>query len=228
MEKIKSSGAILPADSHALALGFLNLSFDVLLKQHLVYVGPSGAEVKNTADAIGIRVSDLPRKSGDSKKIRTSIRSVQELTEVAFKLSHYLVRATNWRNSADGAIREELRSEPDLRKRLSIQKDYRDFIDGMFGNEDVLEKLTAAGPGSLILQIRDLKLVMSMLSTAFVQRLPNGKITCYKESLLDPVTGEEEFKGTCSAEEAKRWKYSVRLAARAFRSPILQEIADSE
>lgn len=227
MEKIKSSGAILPTDSHALALGYLNLSFDVLLKKHLVYVGADGREVLNSADATGVRVSDAPRTPGSKAKIKTTIRSVQELTETAFKLGHYLGRAGVWRRNAEDSLRADLASEPDARKRLSLQKDYREFIEGMFGSQDVLQKLTDTGAAGLAAQIRDLKLVMSLLSVAFAQRLPNKKIGCFKESLLDPVTGKETFSGTCTAEEVKTWKYSVRLAARAFRSPVLQEIADS-
>lgn len=227
MEKIRSSGAVLPADSHALALGFLNLGFDVLLKKHLAYIGPDNREVRNSADAVGIRISEGERKPGSGGRIRTTIRTVYELTEAAFKLGHYLGRASAWRTGAETALREELEAEPDPRKRLALQKDYREFVDGLFGSQEILDKLTSEGAGSLSAQIRDLKLVMSMLSVSFARRLSEGRIDCFKENVLDVEAGEEAFTGVCTPEETAAWKYSIRLASRAFRSPLLQEISES-
>lgn len=225
MEKIRSSGAILPADSHALSLGFLNLAFDVLLKKHLVYIGPDNKEVLNPADAVGIRISEAPRKPGAPGKVRVTIGAVSELTETAFKLSHYLSLVRNWKQRAEVALEEELAAEKDFRKRIALRRDFDDFIAGMFASEDVLGKLGAAGEGSLAAQVQNLKLAITMLSISFSHK-GNGFASCHAEMIFDPESGEGRFQGECSPDEERSWRYGLALAARSFRSPILQELAE--
>ncbi len=224
IEKIKSSGAILPADAHALSLGFVNLGFDLLMKKHLVFVNDAQKEVPSSAEATGVRLSEASRTAMSGGKVITTVAGSAQLMEIAFKLGHSLGLLDRWRVEAEESIREELAFERDPVKRRALKADFNMFLEGMFGSADTLERLGSGEKGSVRDQLRSLSLASSLLGARFVVR-ENGRVTCASRLVLDLASGVETPEGRCTASEEAAWKYSLLLAARTFRSPYFFELS---
>lgn len=224
MERIKTSGAILPTDAHALALGFLSLSFQTLTDRYLMFVDADNKEVHDTSAAAGVRVSEQDRVASSPGVVQTNIKAAASLLEIALKFSNSLLELSDWKTQAESYLSDELKSEPDARRRSALRTDYQNFIDSMFGDQANLDKVTASGPSSLREQLNDLQLVAAVLAAKFALHTKTG-VDCAEDIWTNPQTGEERISGKCTEQEKKDWKYALSLAGQAFHSPLFLKLS---
>ncbi|MEO5667873.1 MAG: hypothetical protein ABIR96_07440 [Bdellovibrionota bacterium] len=236
LKDILSSGGLMPYESFALSLGFLNLAGNNLINKHLVYVDRKGVEVGPKDEVFGVRISDRPRVRFEKGPVVTDIHSVLLLTDVIFKLHETLDKMAVWLSQTERSIREEIRKNPDSAESKRMQKDFDNFVHGLFGGRDTLVLLTESGPDSVRKQVDDFRLALSLVLARFVKSETTlntaGKpvYTCFEKLQLDPVTGVEERIGTCGEErsaglqsELELFRQSMRLVGRAFQSPLYME-----
>jgi|GEM_PF-3562612 len=216
-----ASGGLMPYESFALSLGFLNLTGNSLIEEHLVYLDENSKEVDGEGKVYGVRISSNARKTFDKELIVTDLNDIILLTDLIFKLDESLAKMAKWY--------EVFKKNPDPNLKTK-------FYEGMFGSEETLIMLTENGPKSVRTQITDFKLALSLLLTKYAK--PTGKdaegkvtYTCYNKLSLDPVTGVETPSGECSLQRGPRlqtqqelWRQALRLVGRAYQSPLFIEL----
>jgi len=237
LKDILASGGLMPYESFALSLGFLNLAGNNLIEQHLVYLDKAGVEVGPDGGVMGVRISTEPRKLFDKGLVTTDIHSVLMLTDVIFKLHETLEKMSTWLDQTDRHIRDQVRANPNSAESKRLKEDYDNFVIGLFGSRETLVMLTENGPDSVRKQINDFRLALSLVLTRFVKPAPvpnaAGKLvySCYSKLQLDPTTGVEQALGSCDEgnsstglqSETELFRQSMRLVGRAFRSPLYLE-----
>lgn len=217
-----ASGGLMPYESFALSLGFLNLVGNSLIEEHLVYVDEDNKEVARDSDKVaGIRIASVPRKPFEKGSVVTDVRSVMLLVDVVFRLDETLSKMASWY--------ETFKRNPDPTLKAKL-------YEGMFGSEENLQMLTDSGAASVRSQLKDLKLALALLLNKFAKaegRDALGRIqySCYSTLTLDPESGVEFPEGQCSSQRGNRlqselelWSQAMRLVGRVYQSPLYLEM----
>ena len=227
LNEIKTGSGILPTETHALGIGLISMAYRALSSRHLIYLDEEKKRVNSNSPRVsGIRISEEATDTNNSV-VHTRIGAVIEMTEGVFKFGYYLNRTKTWKIDSDEKYHRGISREPDMERRDQLERDYRGFISGMYGDESVLNDLTAVGDGAITNAIDGMKLVTSLLALSFAKKDSSGHIGCFTENILNPVSGIESFRGECNEKEQAAWKYSLRLAGRSLGSSKFLEIANS-
>jgi|GEM_PF-1476736 len=110
---------------------------------------------------------------------------------------------------------------------------YSTLVNEMFGEEANLVTLVDNGsPKAVRKRLEDLKLISSLMLVSLVQRLPDGRITCFDRLESDVETGAELKFGECSSRDStvggstrELFRQAMGLAAQEYNSPIFREFA---
>ena len=232
LDTYRTSGAILPFETHVLALGLLNVAFNNFADGHVVIIDSDGHETKSMHEAMGVRVSPEDRKNNKTKIVRTSIRSATLMTDMAIKLGATLEQTARWYANARDAVSEQIKHAPNADERKRIEADFSHFIEGVFGSDRILKKLTTTEPGSLREQLDGLRSAGILLTTRFATRKADGSLGCAAEIINDLEKGTETLAGDCSnvdrgqsKSDRRMWSDSLSLVAASTQSPLYTKMA---
>jgi len=225
LNKAALSEGILPYESHALALGIINLAVTQFEKKHLVLMNSAGQEVLSSDDAMALRISQKPRIAGAKGKVATTVYSATLLTEAAFKFGVSFKRLAEWKTTA-----EKMRSDMEFIKNPEERKlmiaDYDGFMQGVFGSIDNLEMLTEESDDSVRSLLSNLQVATALLMSSFVRQKSDGSYGCFAEIENDLDQATEKMIGVCTAEEERRFKVLMRILAKTYQSPLFSRYSE--
>jgi hypothetical protein len=182
--------------------------------------------VNNASLANKVRFSDP--KFVDQAQIVTSVRSAVLLTEISFQLASALKTLHKWAEAAHLNFEIDIANARTSKKRGRIKKEYRLFIEGMFGTDETLQLLIATDPGSLRDQLEGLKLASAMQLARFAKKKDEGYYSCYGQLTTDLQSKTEALHGECTHEERSLWKYVSSIVAKEYKSPLYDNFSKGD
>lgn len=228
-ETIERSGAVLPYQYHALALGLLQVSLDALVGSHLMQVDADFRETDVGKEVVGIRLSTRPRSLKSAAPVETSLDAALILAEVSFKAGAYLKQVPRWKKAHQSYYRSEHARLRTSSEKANYKRMNENFINGLFGAESNLLLLTGEKdlPGGINLQeqVDQLKVASAMLLASFALPAKNSTVaqpryTCAASLVTDPRKGGELKKGHCTAAQERVWKQTFSWLSTLYKSPL--------
>ena len=199
---IQTSGAILPAEAYAVALGHLKLAFAQITKDILILVDLDGRP-SDLASAKGIRFRsqigqpDYPRS--------TDLANSLTLTEFAFDFGQTLAELETW---------------------YGQRRPSNEILDGLFGSKVTFEQLTQLKTGSTRNDLETLKLANSLLISKFLKReSTTGRLTCAATLDQENPSDVESTHGDCSTQDRGRLAKVMHKIAISYQAPLFERWA---
>lgn len=227
LAQIKTSGGILPLQSHALSLALVNIAIASIVKEHVVLLDSEGNETTDQDNTMGVRYSDKARTPLSGGTIVTTARNASLALETVLKFSASFERLATWKVGANRHLDDDLSKEPDPKKRDALIKEYSTFVKGMYGSDSNFDRLTSHEEGSMRKKLEKVELALALLGASFAKPEPNGSFSCYNQLVknLDLRNSEEQKLGKCSEEDEKRWKRVMAQVASLYHSPLFAKFA---